>query len=229
MSDSRRYNAQNGGPAPEKLTNAIYEGTTTISKYYTADLPTVDTSKIGSYSFLVQHAGDDRFGQFTVEVCPADLLCWQRSAGKLRGQDASVPWLGHWPSTLRQAHATRPSSARCLQVIDPVTDYLKLLRSIFDFSALKALFARPDFKFVFDGLHGVAGPYAKRIFVEASLLDRSQFMMLTVPLKPFVSLARGAANGQRVLGTESCTCESMQSGTLISAASSTSRHIWLPS
>ena len=49
-------------------------------------------------------------------------------------------------------HASRPA-----QVIDPVTDYLKLLRSIFDFPALKALFARPDFKFLFDGLHGVAG------------------------------------------------------------------------
>ena len=78
----RRYNTQNGGPAPEKLTSAIYEGTKTISKYYTADLPTVDTSKIGSYSFLVQHAGNDRLGQFTVEVCPADscpwaAACWQ--------------------------------------------------------------------------------------------------------------------------------------------------------
>ena len=61
----------------------------------------------------------------------------------------------------------------CTQVIDPVTDYLKLLRTIFDFSALKALFARPDFKFVFDGLHGVAGPYAKRIFVEVRVLSCS--------------------------------------------------------
>ena len=26
-------------------------------------------SKVGSYSYLVQHAGDDKFGQFTVEVC----------------------------------------------------------------------------------------------------------------------------------------------------------------
>ena len=30
----------------------------------------------------------------------------------------------------------------------------------------QALLGRPDFKFVFDGLHGVAGPYAKRIFVQ---------------------------------------------------------------
>ena len=55
--------------ATEKLTNAIYEGTKTISKYYTADIATIDISKVGRYSFLVQHAGDDKFGQFTVEVC----------------------------------------------------------------------------------------------------------------------------------------------------------------
>ena len=52
------------------------------------------------------------------------------------------------------------------QVIDEVEDYLKLLRKIYDFNALSALLRRPDFKFAFDGMHGVAGPYAKRIFVQ---------------------------------------------------------------
>jgi len=32
----------------------------------------------------------------------------------------------------------------------------------------QALLGRPDFSFVFDGLHGVAGPYAQRIFVQVS-------------------------------------------------------------
>ena len=53
-----------------------------------------------------------------------------------------------------------------LQVIDPVEDHLRLLKKIFDFDGLKKLLSRPDFKFVFDGLHGVAGPYATRIFVQ---------------------------------------------------------------
>ena len=52
------------------------------------------------------------------------------------------------------------------QVIDSVEDYLKLLRAIFDFDALKALLHKPDFTFTFDAMHGVAGPYAKRIFVQ---------------------------------------------------------------
>ena len=29
---------------------------------------------------------------------------------------------------------------------------------------MKAFVSRPDFKMCFDGMHGAAGPYAKRIF-----------------------------------------------------------------
>lgn len=46
-------------------------------------------------------------------------------------------------------------------------DYLRLLRGIYDFNSLSHLLRRPDFKFTFDAMHGVAGPYAKRIFVKA--------------------------------------------------------------
>lgn len=47
-------------------------------------------------------------------------------------------------------------------------DYLALQKKIFDFKAIRALLARSDFSIAFDGLNGVAGPYAKRIFIEAS-------------------------------------------------------------
>ena len=50
-------------------------------------------------------------------------------------------------------------------------DYLKLLRGIYDFNSLSHLLRRPDFKFTFDGMHGVAGPYAKRILVKARQLS----------------------------------------------------------
>ena len=56
-----------------------------------------------------------------------------------------------------------------MQVFDPVEDYVKLLRTIFDFDALKALLRKPDFTFTFDGMHGVSGPYASRIFVQVAL------------------------------------------------------------
>lgn len=63
-----------------------------------------------------------------------------------------------------------PACGEPEQVIDEVEDYLKLLRGIYDFKALGELLRRPDFKIVFDGMHGVAGPYAKRILVQARSL-----------------------------------------------------------
>jgi phosphoglucomutase len=66
-----RYNTNNGGPAPEKLTDQIYGNTKTISKYHSAaDSLTVDISKVGSSTFMVQHAHTQKFGNFTVEVRP---------------------------------------------------------------------------------------------------------------------------------------------------------------
>lgn len=40
-------------------------------------------------------------------------------------------------------------------------EHVKLLKSVFDFPAIQALLARPDFSFVYDSMHGVQGPYAK--------------------------------------------------------------------
>ena len=40
-----KYNIPNGGPAPEKITEAIFENSKTISEYVIADLPEVDLSK----------------------------------------------------------------------------------------------------------------------------------------------------------------------------------------
>ena len=48
-----------------------------------------------------------------------------------------------------------------VEVIDPASDYVALLRQVFDFDALRGLLARPDMSVVMDGMSGVAGPYAK--------------------------------------------------------------------
>ena len=48
-------------------------------------------------------------------------------------------------------------------VIDPVADYLELLESLFDFEAIAALLARPDFRMRFDAMHAVTGPYGHAI------------------------------------------------------------------
>jgi len=43
-----KYNASNGGPAPEKLTDAIYARSQTIDRYLTFDAPDVDLARIGT-------------------------------------------------------------------------------------------------------------------------------------------------------------------------------------
>lgn len=40
------------------------------------------------------------------------------------------------------------------------------MKTLFDFDLLKQFLSRADFRMLFDGMHGVAGPYAKRIFEE---------------------------------------------------------------
>ena len=60
-----------------------------------------------------------------------------------------------------------------VEVVDSAAEYTHLLKQVFDFAALRALFARKDFVFAFDALHGVAGPYAKRIFVDELGADSS--------------------------------------------------------
>jgi phosphoglucomutase len=64
-----KYNTGNGGPAPEKITEAIYANTQTITRYLTLEAPAVDLA--------VQ--GETRVGAMTVQVIDsvadhADLL-----------------------------------------------------------------------------------------------------------------------------------------------------------
>lgn len=44
-----KYNSSNGGPAPEKITEAIFEETKKITEYKTLDVRNVDLEHIGSY------------------------------------------------------------------------------------------------------------------------------------------------------------------------------------
>ena len=67
---ARRYNCENGGPAPEKLTNAIYKNTTSIKEYWIAEESLqIDLDRLGRTQFMVQHQ-DGKFGQFAVEARP---------------------------------------------------------------------------------------------------------------------------------------------------------------
>ncbi|CAK7242288.1 MAG: Phosphoglucomutase-2 [Sporothrix thermara] len=55
-----------------------------------------------------------------------------------------------------------------VEIVDSTADYVEMLQDIFDFDLIKSYFAKnPDFKVLFDALHGVTGPYGKAIFEDA--------------------------------------------------------------
>ena len=52
-----------------------------------------------------------------------------------------------------------------IEIIDPVKDYVEMMENIFDFPAIKKLFA-DGFSMRYDAMNAVTGPYAIRIFEE---------------------------------------------------------------
>lgn len=51
-----------------------------------------------------------------------------------------------------------------IKVVENVDHYVQLMKRLFDFPLIQSLINRSDFKMVFDGMYGAAGPYAKAIF-----------------------------------------------------------------
>ncbi|MGK5057129.1 alpha-D-glucose phosphate-specific phosphoglucomutase [Janthinobacterium sp. LB2P49] len=120
-----KYNIANGGPAPEKVTEAIYARTQAITEYRISDAADIDLDKPGSV----------RIEQMTVEV------------------------------------------------IDSVADYAELMQQLFDFDAIRALFAG-GLRLCFDGMHAVSGPYATAI-LEGMLGAPKGSVINGVPLEDF--------------------------------------------
>lgn len=56
----------------------------------------------------------------------------------------------------------RQLGGMAVEVIDPVADYAALMERLFDFGAIRSLFAS-DFSMRFDAMHAVTGPYAREI------------------------------------------------------------------
>ncbi len=54
---------------------------------------------------------------------------------------------------------TQSLSGMAIEIIDPVKDYADLLETEFDFDAIRNLISS-DFRFAFDAMHAVTGPYA---------------------------------------------------------------------
>lgn len=70
-----------------------------------------------------------------------------------------------------------------VEIIDPVADYAVLMESLFDFPALRALFAG-GFRLRFDAMHAVTGPYAVEI-LERRLSAPAGSVLRAEPLPDF--------------------------------------------
>lgn len=70
-----------------------------------------------------------------------------------------------------------------VEIIDPVSEYAELMEKLFDFDAIRALFAR-GFTLQFDAMHAVTGPYATEI-LEKRLGAASGSVVNAVPLPDF--------------------------------------------
>ena len=99
-----KYNTGNGGPAPERITDAIFARSQDITEYRILRAPDVD----------LDTPGRRELGAMTVEV------------------------------------------------VDPVADYAALMQTLFDFDAIRAMFAG-GFRMAFDAMHAITGPYAVEI------------------------------------------------------------------
>ncbi|MFA6052892.1 MAG: alpha-D-glucose phosphate-specific phosphoglucomutase, partial [Methylobacter sp.] len=121
-----KYNVSNGGPAPEKDTNAFYWHSQAITSYKTTNIQNIDLDHIGS-----QQIGDLK-----------------------------------------------------ITIIDPVADYAELMQSIFDFALLKQSISSGYITLLFDAMHAITGPYAKRI-LEDMLGAKSGSVINAEPLEDF--------------------------------------------
>lgn len=77
-------------------------------------------------------------------------------------------------ATYRFTNVSRPEKPDfTVHIVDSNEYYIKMMREIFDFQQIAKLFARKDFKFCFDALHGASCTYAKIIFHEIFKCDPS--------------------------------------------------------
>lgn len=100
-----KFNAANGGPAPEGLTARFYARSQRIDRYVIADMDSIDLERIG------------------ISETPLGMI---------------------------------------IEIVDPVANYANLMERLFDFGAIRALFAS-GFTMTFDAMNAVTGPYAREI------------------------------------------------------------------
>ncbi|NWW91686.1 PGM5 protein, partial [Rhynochetos jubatus] len=110
-----KFEVANGGPAPDIVSDKIYQISKTLEEYAICPDLRVDLSRLGRQEFDLEN----KFKPFRVEI------------------------------------------------VDSVDIYLNLLRSIFDFNAIRNLLTGPNqIKIRIDAMNGVMGPYVRRILCD---------------------------------------------------------------
>ncbi|KAK7082760.1 Phosphoglucomutase-1 [Halocaridina rubra] len=75
-----------------------------------------------------------------------------------------------------------------VEVIDSVDEYVQYMKELFDFPAIKGLLqgtdGQPPLKVLINSMHGVTGPYVRRIFLE-ELGASEDSVVNTIPLEDF--------------------------------------------
>ncbi|XP_033883434.3 phosphoglucomutase-1 isoform X2 [Acipenser ruthenus] len=128
-----KFNTANGGPAPEAVTDKIFQISKTLEEYAICPDLKVDLTTIGKQQFDLEN----KFKPFTVEI------------------------------------------------VDSVESYANMLRNIFDFAALKELLSgQKQLHIRLDAMHGVVGPYVKKILCE-ELGAPANSAVNCVPLEDF--------------------------------------------
>ncbi len=120
-----KFNTANGGPAPERVTEAIFRATTELEEYRILRAPDLDLGELG----------------------------------------------------IHRLHETE------VEIVDPVADYAALMERLFDFDAIRALFAS-GFRMRFDAMHAITGPYARAI-LETRLGAPAGSVINATPLPDF--------------------------------------------
>lgn len=77
---------------------------------------------------------------------------------------------------LSKIGVTKVSDEFTVEVIDATDGYVELMREVFDFKMIKEYVEKTGFRLTFDGMHGVAGPYAKAVFSGELGIDESNLL-----------------------------------------------------
>ncbi|GAB5370403.1 hypothetical protein AAMO2058_001490000 [Amorphochlora amoebiformis] len=72
-----------------------------------------------------------------------------------------------------------------IEVVDAVGKYAAKMMKIFDFEPIKKLVGRKDFSMVYDSMHGVAGPFARKVFGDILGMDVKEVCMNSIPKEDF--------------------------------------------